>query len=147
MKTAITGGIGSGKSHVCQLLKQQGIEIYDCDSAAKRLMRTSDTLKEQLKRLVGDEVYIDGNLNKPMLAQFLLAGEENKKSLERNRTPGRGTRLRSLRNGMDGMCDTLRERFRPPRGSHNMRIGSTRIAHRQNNETRRDNTRQGRKVD
>lgn len=81
MKTAITGGIGSGKSHVCQLLKQQGIEIYDCDSAAKRLMRTSDTLKEQLKRLVGDEVYIDGNLNKPMLAQFLLAGEENKRAL------------------------------------------------------------------
>ena len=62
MKTAITGGIGSGKSHVCQLLKQQGIEIYDCDSAAKRLMRTSDTLKEQQKRLVGDEVYIDASV-------------------------------------------------------------------------------------
>ncbi|MDD7317495.1 MAG: dephospho-CoA kinase [Prevotella sp.] len=81
MKTAITGGIGSGKSYVCQILRQQGIDIYDCDSAAKRLMRTSDELKEQLKRLVGDSVYIDGQLNKPFLVQFLLAGEENKRAV------------------------------------------------------------------
>lgn len=81
MKTAITGGIGSGKSFVCRLLKEQGIEIYDCDSAAKRLMRTSERLKEQLKALVGDNVYIDGRLNKPVLAQFLLASEKNQKAV------------------------------------------------------------------
>ena len=81
MKTAITGGIGSGKSYVCRLLKEQGIEIYDCDSAAKRLMRTSERLKEQLKALVGDNVYIDGRLNKPVLAQFLLASEKNQKAV------------------------------------------------------------------
>ena len=40
-RIAITGGIGSGKSYVCQLLQQQGITIYDCDTAAKRLMATS----------------------------------------------------------------------------------------------------------
>ena len=81
MKTAITGGIGSGKSYVCQMLKEQGIEIYDCDSAAKRLMRTSKRLKEQLKALVGSNVYIGGRLNKPVLAQFLLASDDNQKAV------------------------------------------------------------------
>ena len=81
MKTAITGGIGSGKSYVCQMLKEQGIEIYDCDSAAKRLMRTSKRLKEKLKALVGSNVYIGGRLNKPVLAQFLLASDDNQKAV------------------------------------------------------------------
>ena len=69
MKIAITGGIGSGKSYVCRLLEQRGIEVYDCDAAAKRLMRISDKLQQQLKALVGDAVYsADGVLQKPVPA-------------------------------------------------------------------------------
>ena len=41
MKIGITGGIGSGKSYVCRLLEQRGYAVYDCDSAAKRLIRNS----------------------------------------------------------------------------------------------------------
>ena len=79
IKTAITGGIGSGKSYVCRMLEQHGISVYDCDAAAKRLMRESAELKEQLIRLVGDGVYSpDGILQKRVLAEFLLASEENK---------------------------------------------------------------------
>ena len=79
MKIAITGGIGSGKSYVCQLLKQRGIQVYDCDAAAKRLMRTSAKLQQDLKRLVGDAVYsAEGELQKPVLAEFILASEANK---------------------------------------------------------------------
>lgn len=35
MKVAITGGIGSGKSYICQRLELKGIHVYDCDAAAK----------------------------------------------------------------------------------------------------------------
>ena len=41
MIVALTGGIGSGKSYVCQLLKAHGIDVYDCDAHAKQLIRTS----------------------------------------------------------------------------------------------------------
>ena len=41
MRIAITGGIGSGKSYVCRRLNVRGITVYDCDDAAKRLMRSS----------------------------------------------------------------------------------------------------------
>ena len=81
MKIAITGGIGSGKSYVCRRLQQYGIPVYDCDEAAKRLMRTDRRLQADLCRLVGDEVYVEGVLQKPVLAKFLLASEANKQAV------------------------------------------------------------------
>lgn len=82
MLTAITGGIGSGKSYVCRILESRGISVYDCDAAAKRLMRTSEKLQQELRQLVGQEVYTsDGQLQKRVLADFLLASEANKLAL------------------------------------------------------------------
>ena len=78
---AITGGIGSGKSYVCQLLEKHGIKVYDCDAAAKRLMRTSATLRQQLRELVGPQVYRGCILQKRVLAEFLLASEANKQAV------------------------------------------------------------------
>ena len=82
MSVAITGGIGSGKSYVCRLLKQRGIEIYDCDAAAKRLMRESDDLKKRLQALVGEDVYTDGELNKVVMAKYLLSSEEHARAVD-----------------------------------------------------------------
>lgn len=62
MKIGITGGIGSGKSYVCRLLEKRGISVYDCDSAAKRLMNTSPQLRQQLTELIGPEAYEDDNV-------------------------------------------------------------------------------------
>jgi len=94
-KVAITGGIGSGKSYVCRVLEKRGIKVYDCDAGAKRLMRSDASLQSQLRALVGEEVYApssassDGEgggsrqlvLQKPVLAEFLLASEENKQAV------------------------------------------------------------------
>ena len=75
MKIGITGGIGSGKSYVCKRLEARGIQVYDCDSAAKRLMRTSAELQQQLKTLVG-------SLEKADIAKFLLESEANAKAID-----------------------------------------------------------------
>ncbi len=82
MKTGITGGIGSGKSYVCARLAARGISVYDCDSAAKRLMRTSPAIMEALSRLIGPDTYTDGRLNKARVAEFLLASETNAKAID-----------------------------------------------------------------
>ena len=83
-KIAITGGIGSGKSYVCAHLRRRGIEVYDCDSAANRLIRTSADIREGLTALIGPQAYTaDGNLNKSAVAQFLLASEENAQAIDR----------------------------------------------------------------
>ena len=77
MRVALTGGIGSGKSYVSALLAQRGVEIYDCDSAAKRLIRSSESLKEQLLHLVGPHLYVDGFFDKAVMARFMMQSEEN----------------------------------------------------------------------
>lgn len=76
-RIGITGGIGSGKSYVCQLLKQRGIPVYHCDDEAKRLMTESATIREQLCQLIGNDIYINNVLNKPRIAQFLFANATN----------------------------------------------------------------------
>ena len=82
MKIGITGGIGSGKSYVCQRLKAHGIDVYDCDAAAKRLIRTSTTIRQQLTALIGPEVYIGDQLDKSVMTRFLLESEANAKAID-----------------------------------------------------------------
>lgn len=83
MKTGITGGIGSGKSYVCKRLQDRGFKVYDCDMEAKRLIRTSKTIRQQLKALIGEDAYIGKELNKAIVAQFLLKSEENAQAIDR----------------------------------------------------------------
>ena len=75
MKIGITGGIGSGKSYVCQLLRAHGIEVYDCDQAAKRIICTSDNVRQQLLQLIG-------SLEKADIARFLLESESYAKQID-----------------------------------------------------------------
>ncbi len=81
IKIAITGGIGSGKSVICKRLGRRGIQVYDCDDAAKRLMRTDVQLQKDLQQLVGEEVFVDGVLQKPVLATYLLGSEAHQKAV------------------------------------------------------------------
>ena len=81
LRIALTGGIGSGKSFVAQRLRARGIEVFDCDASAKRLLRTSEPLMESLRQLVGDHLYADGRLQKQVLAAYLLASDENKQRI------------------------------------------------------------------
>ena len=87
MKIGITGGIGSGKSYVCRLLEQRGYTVYDCDSAAKRLIRTSPFIRRRLTALIGPETYFKESgeyiLNKKAVAEFLLKSEDNARAIDR----------------------------------------------------------------
>lgn len=76
IKVAICGGIGSGKSTVCQMFAERGIALYDSDSRAKMLMNESVSLREALIALFGEGCYVDGELNRPYLAQRVFGSEE-----------------------------------------------------------------------
>lgn len=82
MKIGITGGIGSGKSYICQRLKTHGIGIYDCDTAAKRLIHTSAEIRHKLTELIGADAYVDDRLNKAAVTRFLLASKENAQAID-----------------------------------------------------------------
>ena len=74
----VTGGIGSGKSYICRIISSLGFPVYNCDAEAKKLMNTNKHIINSLKLLIGENSYDSkGNLNKPIIAQFLFANEEN----------------------------------------------------------------------
>lgn len=73
----ITGGIGAGKSVVSQIIKSTGLDVYDSDREAKRLINQSAVIREQLISLFGAEVYLsNGIINKPLLANAIFSNEE-----------------------------------------------------------------------
>lgn len=75
---AITGGIGSGKSYVSNLLEERDIPIYNADNESKRLTVSDEEIRKGLVALVGEQVYFDdGTLNKSLLAAYLFASSEH----------------------------------------------------------------------
>lgn len=73
IKIAITGGIGSGKSYVSHLLEDMNVPVYNTDNEAKRLTVSDEGIRTALIALLGEEVYKDGVLNKPLLASYLFS--------------------------------------------------------------------------
>lgn len=77
IKIGITGGIGSGKSVVSRLLGVLGIPVYISDEETKQLMVSDLSIRKELMALLGEEVYADGVLNKPLLASYLFGSAEH----------------------------------------------------------------------
>ncbi len=73
LKIGITGGIGSGKSMVCQIFKIIGIPIFNADEVAKKLMNTQPELISALKSLFGYKVFDDSeSLNRKYLSNIVF---------------------------------------------------------------------------
>ena len=74
-KVGITGGIGAGKTLVCQLFEVMGIPYYSADDRAKWLQNNDHTLRKQLIELLGKEAYEteDKSLNRPFVAQKVFS--------------------------------------------------------------------------
>ncbi len=73
----VTGGIGSGKSVVCDIFRLHGIPVFDADKEAKALNDTSPVIREQLIRHFGEELYQEGTLNRKKLASLIFKDEHN----------------------------------------------------------------------
>lgn len=82
IKIGVTGGIGSGKSYICNIICSLGYPVYNCDQEAKRLMITNKQIINSLKQLIGENAYdADGNLNKRVIAQYLFANKDNAQNI------------------------------------------------------------------
>lgn len=76
MKIGITGGIGSGKTFICQLFKALAVPVYNADDEAKKLMNTDLRIRESLIATFGEATYKDGVLDRAFLAQQIFSDKE-----------------------------------------------------------------------
>ncbi len=77
IKLGVTGGIGSGKSVVCDVLRLHNIPIFDADREAKKLNDTSPVIREKLINNFGPDLYRNNRLDRKKLAHLIFNNEEN----------------------------------------------------------------------
>lgn len=80
----ITGGIGSGKSIVCQVFRALGVPVYVADDRAKWLTDHDPILKADIVRLLGPDAYtIGGTYNRSWVASQVFQNPDLLQQLNR----------------------------------------------------------------
>ena len=78
----LTGGIGAGKSTVAQFFAELGALVIDADQLARMAIeRGSDGFADVMLRF-GDEVIVNGDIDRNKLAEIVFSDQEARKDLE-----------------------------------------------------------------
>lgn len=77
MKIGITGGIGSGKSHVSKIIEKAGYNVLNADAIAKQIMVEDESVRELIISTFGENSYIDKELNRAYIASKAFSSVES----------------------------------------------------------------------
>ena len=82
-KVAVTGGAGSGKSSVCNRLKELGITIISSDVLAREAVTPGSSAHKKIVNYFGENVLLsDGKLNRQMLRHIIVNNDTARLTLE-----------------------------------------------------------------
>ncbi len=81
LKVGVTGGIGSGKSTVCKMFSVLGIPVFNADEVAKEIQDTDNEVIDVISSLFGDNLYVNGKLDRKMLAKLVFNNSAKLKQL------------------------------------------------------------------
>lgn len=83
LRIGLTGGIGSGKSTVCDLFHKLGVPIIDSDKIARELVAPGTAALEQIAGLFGAKLLLeDGSLDRKQMRELVFANESKREQLE-----------------------------------------------------------------
>jgi dephospho-CoA kinase len=83
LRVGVTGGIGSGKSAVCSILRGYGIQIIEADSIARILMVRDMILRHRIIADFGSHLYhADGSVNRQAMANMIFKDPGKRRHLE-----------------------------------------------------------------
>jgi len=105
LKVAVTGGAGSGKTTVCNRLKELGVKVISSDALAKEAVAQGSLTHEKIVNYFGKKVLLsDGNLNRQALRSIIINDDVARLALERFIHPeiSRLMHLRIARAEQDG---------------------------------------------
>ena len=72
----LTGGIGSGKSTVINHFIELGVNCYQADKEAKKLMDSDQDLIEKIKNSFGENIYINSKLDRKKLSSIVFRNKQ-----------------------------------------------------------------------
>ena len=73
VKVGLTGGIGSGKSTVADILKSLGFSVYNSDNRAKWIMNNNDNLKSNIISIFGNNAYHKQIINRQHISNIVFS--------------------------------------------------------------------------
>jgi dephospho-CoA kinase len=76
---ALTGGIATGKSSVCTMLKLHGFKIIDADKVAHQML---DIHADKIADIFGDAYIYEGKVNRKKLGTLIFSDEHKRLKLE-----------------------------------------------------------------
>jgi dephospho-CoA kinase len=76
LKVGITGGIGSGKSTICQLFKCLEIPAFSADEVGRNLLDADETVIEQIKNIFGEDVLVNGKPDRKKIGGIVFNNPE-----------------------------------------------------------------------
>lgn len=83
LKVGLTGGIGSGKSTVSKMLRQNGIPIIDADIIARQVLSKYSTIIEKIQEEFGKEfINSDRSLRRREFGNYIFSSEGRRKKYE-----------------------------------------------------------------
>jgi dephospho-CoA kinase len=76
-KIGITGGIGSGKTTICEIFKLLGVSVFHADEEARNLENTDLSIRTLLIESFGNFIYSpDGILDRKMMARIIFGDQK-----------------------------------------------------------------------
>jgi dephospho-CoA kinase len=75
-KIGLTGGIGSGKTSIAQILEAMAYPVYYSDLRAKFLSDEHPAIRQGLIDILGEEAYIDGTLNRVFVSECIFSNPD-----------------------------------------------------------------------
>ena len=83
-KVAVTGGAGSGKTSVCNRLKELGVKVISADEMAREAVAPGSEALTRIIHFFGEKVVLsDGTLNRKMLRRIITDDDDARLTLER----------------------------------------------------------------
>ena len=81
IKVGITGGIGVGKTYICNILKKMGYSIFSSDQVSKKLVYENTFVRDQIKFFFGEDIIENEKINRKKLATQVFSNKKKLKKL------------------------------------------------------------------
>lgn len=82
-RIALTGGIGTGKTHVLRLFRRNNIPTLDADQVSRAVVDISQPSYDLLRKRFGHEYFLPhGHVNRPALAKLVFDNQSARADLE-----------------------------------------------------------------